>query len=163
MYLTSRDCRRLGIDPARGRLVTDPGPSLLGSARSPALRGMPEGLGPEGLPKRWVCQVSGHPPTLNQLMRGKLRIRMRLSRLWREVVAEHWSGLPAAGKRRVGITIVMGPGQRGADPDAYYKGTGDALVACGALRGDSKEWVQWKPVQYRRGEFSETFIELEDD
>jgi hypothetical protein len=87
---------------------------------------------------------------------------MRLTRTWRCVVAALWDGPRATVRRRVTIVIVLGPRQRGADPDAYFKATGDALKDCGALVGDSKEWVEWLPVRYERGESAGTIIELED-
>lgn len=102
------------------------------------------------------------PPTLNQLMRGKLRNRMSLSGWWRAIVAAYWHGPIAAGKRRVTITIILGPRQRGADPDAYFKAVGDALVRCGALADDCKEYVEWAPVVYERGKERGCVIELEE-
>lgn len=116
-----------------------------------------------GCLRAWYSlEIPAHPPTLNQLMRGKLQSRMRLSKTWRSVVAALWDGTKATSKRRVWITIILGPRQRGADPDAYFKATGDALVACGALVDDSKEWVEWLPVQYGRGKSPRTIIELDD-
>lgn len=109
-----------------------------------------------------TVEIPAHPPTLNQLMRGKLRSRMRLSKTWRCVVAAYWHGPKATAKRRVRITIVLGYRQRGADPDAFFKATGDALKHCGALVDDSKEWVEWLPVRYEHGREVKTIIELED-
>jgi Holliday junction resolvase RusA-like endonuclease len=95
-------------------------------------------------------------------MRGKIRERIRLSKTWRLIVAHAWSGTKATGKRRVTITIILGPRQRGADPDAYFKAVGDALVDCGALVDDSRKWVEWMPVRYDRGKNTGCMIELED-
>ncbi len=111
------------------------------------------------------------PPTLNSLMRGKIKDRIRLSRDWETAItlACRGSGIPeATTKRRVTITVVLGYRQRGADPDAYFKAVGDGLVRCGRLKGDSRRHVEWMPVQYERGEWNgktfvkETRIRLED-
>lgn len=64
--------------------------------------------------------------------------------------------------RRVTLTIVLGPRQRGGDPDAYWKSLLDALVYAGYLKDDSKEWVELMPVQYERGPEKATIITLED-
>ena len=68
----------------------------------------------------------------------------------------------AEGKRRVTVTITLGPRQHGADPDAYFKGLGDSLQYAGMLRNDNKESVEWAPVEYVRGERMATTIKLED-
>ena len=111
-------------------------------------------------------EIPAQPPTLNALMRGKLRDRMRLSRQWRDMVtilARYRDGIPpAACKRRVTLTIVLGPRQRGADPDAYQTATADALKSAGLLRDDSRRWVEWAPLRYERGEAPACVIELED-
>lgn len=99
------------------------------------------------------------------LMRGTIKQRIRLERSWKNIVAVFAAldSIPRAeGKRRVRLVVTPGRGCRGADPDAYFKATGDALVACGLLKGDSKEWVEWSPVEYRKAEDSGTMIMLED-
>jgi hypothetical protein len=113
---------------------------------------------------RWEVMLPCQPPTLNQLMRGTLRARMALGVAFRAVVAAACNGsVPRAmGRRRVGITIVLGPRQRGADPDAYHKAVGDALESCGALRVDSRFGVEWAPVGYERGPERAARITLED-
>jgi hypothetical protein len=102
------------------------------------------------------------PPTLNQLMRGHIRTRIRLGKQFRAVVAGRWRGPKATGKRRVSIEIVLGPRQRGADPDAFFKAVGDSLVKCGALKDDTRHGVEWGPVTYSRGPEQGTVIILED-
>jgi hypothetical protein len=73
------------------------------------------------------------------------------------------AGVPrATGKRRVTLTITLGPRQKGRDPDAWHKSTCDSLTSCGALVDDSREWVELPPVQYERGERRSTRITLED-
>jgi len=68
----------------------------------------------------------------------------------------------AAVKRRVRVLIVLPKGQRACDPDAVQKSLGDALVKCGALKNDSRIWVEWAPVEFTRGERLTTFLTLED-
>lgn len=65
-------------------------------------------------------------------------------------------------KRRVSLTIILGPRQRGGDPDSYLKVLGDGLVQCGQLVDDSQQWVEWASVQFRRGPEMGTEIVLED-
>jgi hypothetical protein len=116
-------------------------------------------------PGRYQVTVPGHPPTLNSLMRGRLRCRMKLGRAWKSVAVKccRDAGIPPARcKRRVRATVVLGPGQRGADPDAYQKALGDSLKAAGALKDDSRFWVEWWPVDYRRGDSAATVLVLED-
>jgi hypothetical protein len=73
------------------------------------------------------------------------------------------AGVPrATGKRRVTLTIVLGPRQKGRDPDAFHKSTCDSLRSCGALVNDSKEWVELPPVRYERAMRRSTRITLED-
>jgi hypothetical protein len=94
--------------------------------------------------------MGSRPPTLNELMRRTVRARIALQVAWNVAVAFAYRGhAPAVRKRRVDIVILNGPGQRGADPDAYQKSTGDALVACRALVDDSRFWVEWRPVAYK--------------
>lgn len=105
------------------------------------------------------------PPTLNSLMRGKRRDRIRLSKEFRRAVglAALADQIPrATGKRRVTITVILGPRQRGADPDAFFKSTGDALKHAGLLMDDDRHGVEWAPVQYERGEHPACRITLED-
>jgi hypothetical protein len=113
---------------------------------------------------RWEVILPCQPPTLNELTRGTFRARMRLGSRFGSIVFVACRGVvpPATGKRRVGITIILGPRQKGADPDAYHKALGDALVRCWALRDDSRHWVEWLPVQYDRGPHRKTVIVLED-
>jgi hypothetical protein len=93
-----------------------------------------------------------HPATVNQLLRS-VRGRMRLKKLDRQVV---WSYArlqqipPAQGKRRVTLTIVLAPSQKGSDPDAYFKSLGDACIHAYLLINDSHLYVEWAPVVFER-------------
>jgi hypothetical protein len=96
-------------------------------------------------------------------MRGTRRQRIKLQRMFNLVVGVAYRDRgQCRGLRRVTITIINGPGQRGADPDAYAKAVGDALVTCGALRNDSRFWVEWMPTRYERGAREGSRIRLED-
>jgi Holliday junction resolvase RusA-like endonuclease len=81
----------------------------------------------------------------------------------KEVVAWYMTTVPpATGKRRLLLTIVLGKGQRGGDPDAYYKSLLDALTTCGQLTDDNRQGVELAPVQFVRGATPATIIMLED-
>jgi hypothetical protein len=69
---------------------------------------------------------------------------------------------PATGPRRVHLAITLGKGQRGGDPDCYWKGLLDTLVNTKLLVDDSKEYVVLDPVDYIRAKEPETTIELTD-
>ena len=69
---------------------------------------------------------------------------------------------PALRKRSVRLIITLGPRQRGADPDAYWKILLDALVSLRLLVDDSDRWVRLEPVEYIRGKERATTIELTD-
>lgn len=68
----------------------------------------------------------------------------------------------ATGKRRVSLEIVLGPRQRGCDPDAYWKSLLDGLKHAGAILDDRKECVELGTVTYSRGPRKATKITLED-
>jgi hypothetical protein len=70
--------------------------------------------------------------------------------------------VPPGTKRRVHLVIHLAKGQRAGDPDAYFKVLGDALVKCGRLRDDNRQWVEWDPVEFARGGEKATTIELYD-
>lgn len=114
--------------------------------------------------RHWCLVLPRHTTRLNELLHS-FRGRIGRKRRDRELVAE-WAanaGIPAAtGKRRVRLTVVLAPRQRGGDPDGYQKSLGDALVHCGLLRNDSARWVEWTPIEYARGSRERMFVELED-
>lgn len=108
-----------------------------------------------------IIITNWHPAPLNK-MSGHWATRHRLKRADREIIANSFIGQPKAkSKRLLRLTIVLGKGQRGCDPDAYFKSLCDALVHAGMLSDDSRQYVELAPVQYERGEMA-SIIELED-
>lgn len=116
--------------------------------------------------RKQVLVLDGiQPPTLNQLMRGRIRDRIRLGKQFRTAVmlrAREQFLVLALTKRRVSIAITLPKGKRAADPDAFFKAVGDSLVKANLLVGDSHKWVQWGTVDFLRGESLSTCIYLED-
>ena len=101
------------------------------------------------------------PTPLNKLL-GNWRAAMGLKKKDRNIIAWHCLNLPKASqKRRVTLTIILGKGQRGCDPDAYFKSMLDALVHAGMLVDDSYKWIELAPVKFIRGDKG-CIIELED-
>lgn len=108
---------------------------------------------------------SWHPAPLNKL-KGHWGIGHKLKKADREMVAMYarlMSVPKATGKRRVLLTIILAPGKRGCDPDAYWKSLLDALVQAGLLIGDNPNGVELPPVIFERGTADRwgTLIELE--
>jgi hypothetical protein len=56
---------------------------------------------------------------------------------------------------------LLGPRQRGADPDAYWKSLLDALVHAGLLVDDSPKWCELGPVRFERECRRKPAIQLE--
>jgi hypothetical protein len=105
------------------------------------------------------------PHRLNQLLSCHWATRGRLKRQDREMIGTYalLAGIPKAkGKRRVSLLITLGPRQRGADPDAYWKSLLDALVHAGLLVHDSPKWCDLAPVRFQRGRRRQTAIRIED-
>lgn len=108
-----------------------------------------------------------HPPAVNLLL-GDWRKRHRLKQELNEFIRVYglMADVPMARthqtKRRVTLTIVLEPGQRACDPDAYWKATLDALVIAGYLAGDTHKQVELAPVQYERADRKLTRITLEE-
>lgn len=114
--------------------------------------------------KHTITILNWQPATINELMRS-VKARIRLKKSDRMIVAcfAKNAAIPEAKtKRKIRLLITLGPRQRGADADAYWKSCLDALVQAKLLRGDSKEWVELLPVEYQRGSARATRIELED-
>ncbi len=106
-----------------------------------------------------------HPTALNRLMHGHWATGARRKKVDRRII-EAYCYLaqvpPAAVKRRVTLTIVLGPGQRAPDPDSLWKSLLDGLTHCRALKNDSRQWVELMPVEFERGKEKGTRIVLED-
>lgn len=107
-----------------------------------------------------------HPARLNQLLDRCWQRAYRRKKADLKVVAAYVRVVQrvpkAAGKRRVSLTIRLGPRQRAGDPDAYWKSLLDALVGCGLLVDDSRQWVELAPVSFERGERAATVLVIED-
>lgn len=104
-----------------------------------------------------------HPVTDNQLMnshylrRHKLKLKDAITI---QVASLHLR--PATGKRKVEVTVTLGPKQKKkVDPFAYWKSLLDALVNAKMLVDDSDKWAQVEPLKYERGE-RRTLIVLTD-
>lgn len=105
-----------------------------------------------------------HPSRLNQWDGRHWSKRAKLKRMDRDFIAYYarQQNIPSAnGKRRVSLSLTLGKGQRGGDPDSYWKSLLDGLVHAGLLIDDSKEKVELGPVAYSRGNRA-TEITLED-
>lgn len=113
-----------------------------------------------------VLEIDGwHPARKNEWEGRHWSVKNRIKAADKAVVfaANFNAGIPkATTKRRVRLTITLGPRQRGGDVDAYWKSLLDALKCAGLIIDDSKEWVETPPVEYVRGPKKATRIELED-
>jgi len=117
-------------------------------------------------PRCWEVTIPGwHPTRLNQLIhahRGKSS-RLKFADALRIGRTMRGAGVPrATGRRRMGLVIILGPRQRGGDPDAYDKSSRDGLKRCGAIVDDNRQWLEPLPTQYERGPERATRIILED-
>ena len=89
-----------------------------------------------------------HPARLNQLLAGHWSRCHRLKRADRQLVGleSKLQGIPpATGKRRVSLTLVLGPRQRAGDPDSYFKSLLDALTHAGMILDDNRQSVELGP------------------
>lgn len=115
---------------------------------------------------RHVIEIPDYlPPTINQLMRGRIKARIRLGKSARNMIAVYAilaKVTPAEGKRRVTLRLGLGPRRRGADVDAYWKALLDGLKDCRAIRDDSRHWCELAPVEYREANEDSTTIVIED-
>ena len=105
------------------------------------------------------------PPSLNALMRGTIKKRIRKSRECHDLVKAYAlkSGIPhATGKRRVKVILTYGGKRPFMDVDAAFKGLLDALVQARMLTGDSYADCELQPIAMERAERSHTTILLED-
>lgn len=106
-----------------------------------------------------------HPARINQWDGKHWSVRARLKKADRHRIALHARlvGIPpATGKRRVTLRITLAKGQRGPDPDAFWKSVLDSLTHAGLLVDDNRQGVELMPVQFDRGTRKATTITLED-
>lgn len=106
-----------------------------------------------------------HPTPLNELLNCHWAERGRKKKADAQIVGVSVRGadVPRASlPRLVALEITLGKGQRAADPDAYWKSLLDGLVACGALKDDSRQWCHLGEVSFVRGERPRTVIRLEN-
>lgn len=116
--------------------------------------------------RRWrVVIPNWHPSPVNAWSGRHWRKKHRLRKQNALIIGTYGllAGVPrAAGKRRVELTIVLGPKQKGCDPDAYWKLLLDCLKQVGLLMDDRKECVELAWVGFERAREMATVIELED-
>lgn len=106
-----------------------------------------------------------HPCRLNKLVGCHWATAARRKRSDRHMVGVYAkiARLPkATGPRRIRLRIVLAPGQRAGDPDAYWKSLLDALVHVGLLLDDNRQHVELAPVAFGRADKRRTEIILED-
>lgn len=151
-----------GLTVRLPRTMTDFGTATPVSSRRPAPGEAPA----PAAPGRWVVTMPGYLPVpLNALVGRSWRAVHRLKERDRARVAAEvaLAGVPAAaGRRRLTVRLVLGPRMRGVDPDAPFKVLLDSLVWCGALRDDSRAWLDLAPAEYERGPRRATVLTLED-
>lgn len=117
--------------------------------------------------KNMTCAITipnWHPARLNQFAGRHWSVGHRLKFQDRSMVmvyAKLHNTKLATVKRRVSLVIVLEPGKRRPDADAYWKSLLDALVSCGQLVDDGPKWCEIGSVTYERGERGSRII-LED-
>ena len=163
MKLSAADVRALAAaHPDAGFAGINPGP-IAAAAKPPRL---PDPTPAQRHARRFSVLIGRwHPTPLNQLLGSHHMVAARLKASDAAIVFGELfaAGVPAArAKRRVSLILTLGKGQRACDPDAYFKSAHDALVGCGALVDDSRQWVELIPVEFIRGDEKATRIILED-
>jgi hypothetical protein len=115
---------------------------------------------------RWTIHLPGfHPTKLNQLLTSHWATAGRLKKRDLRTIQKALWVYPvpmAKGKRRLTLIITLGKGERGADPDAFFKVVCDSLVHLGLLVDDNRQGVELSPVVFERGAERATTIILED-
>lgn len=109
--------------------------------------------------------LNWRPSTLNRLMRGHIRTRIRLAQIDRNMVMGYAlrDRIPVAtGPRRVDLAITYSRRQKEADADAYWKSCLDSLVSARLLIDDHRKWVKMGEVEQERGKQTRTVISLTD-
>lgn len=108
-----------------------------------------------------------HPATVNELT-ASVKQRIRLKKRDRDFITTYVrlkGGVPlAAGRRRVGLTIHLTPGQRRCDVDGYWKSLLDALSFNDLIVNDSPVWLEITPVEFdpERRDRMATTVTIED-
>jgi hypothetical protein len=113
----------------------------------------------------YTLRFDGLPALLNQYVGRHWSVGYDLKTRDKGIVAvaAYNAMIPrATGRRRVSVCLVVGPRKRTPDGDSVLKSLLDALVACGALKNDSKEWCELGAVTFARGKRTETVVTLED-
>lgn len=105
------------------------------------------------------------PHRINEWEGRHWRVKHRLKREDRDFVAAYalQQQIPKATRKRtvsLALTLVR---MQGLDPDAFWKSTLDALVACGLLVDDSQDWVNLGPVVIAKGKQRGTIITLSEE
>ena len=126
---------------------------------------LPE-VAPSQRQDRYEVVIPGWLPIpLNLLMRGSLRQRMRLEKKSHLIVGDacRAAGVaPALQRRKVSLSIGLGPGQQEFDRDSPYKALLDSLVGCGALLTDRVSGVEIGYLEFYRTKQATTTLILED-
>lgn len=91
------------------------------------------------------------PAALNQFIGAHWSKGAALKRQDKHMVFVYGRAIPkATTKRRVHLHIILGPGQRKRDPDAYWKSLLDALTHAKLLIDDNDAGCELAPVTYER-------------
>lgn len=116
-------------------------------------------------PTIWTLDIPGwHPAPLNSLLGHKMKAH-RLKSKDRDIIGKAvlaYAVLPADCRRHVHLTLIYPPGDRAVDPDASWKSLFDSLVATGALKNDSHQWVSYDQPTILRGPVKRAIITLQD-
>lgn len=144
----------VALGPIRKRKPPAPFPIVMEPAPSHSEKG------------RWSFTIDDwHPTKLNALMnmpwptrrRAKFHDALTLADACRQ------AGVTlATTPRTLSVLILLAPGQRGADSDAYDKALRDGLKRCGAIKDDNRQWLIPRPTLYDRVARMGTAIVLED-
>lgn len=98
----------------------------------------------------WISQW--HPTPLNVLLEHPMKAH-RFKKQDGQFIAAYGFRQRishAKRKRRVDLHVVLQPGQRGCDPDAYWKSTLDGLVNSRLLVNDNTQWCKQGDVTFGR-------------
>lgn len=116
------------------------------------------------MPEYIINIPNWHPTPLNKLLGGHWSKAHKAKRHDKEILWGYtYNKIPEKQiKRSVELTIILGPGQRGCDPDAYWKTVNDGLVNSRALWNDNDKYCQILPVKFERAEKMATRIVITD-